>query len=120
MIEGLGIDIVKNKRIKEKKANHTFVERILSKEEYAIYQQLTLEKRQTEFLAGRFAGKEALFKAMKAGDKTLSYKDISILPDASNAPIIQCEQLKNKNTMISISHEEDDTVAVVIITSNEF
>lgn len=75
MIIGIGTDIVEIKRLKEKK--DVLSKRILSEKEYAQY--VTYEGvRQEEYLAGRFAAKEAVFKAI---DKDLVISQIEILND---------------------------------------
>ena len=64
MIVGIGIDIVELKRIRKiNKRQKKFVDRILTPFEKEIINRLT-EKRQIEFLAGRFAAKEAFAKAV--------------------------------------------------------
>ena len=69
-------------------------------------------------LAGRFAGKEAVMKALYShGLKPVPYKEIEILNDANGVPHIRIkinsyEKLKTK---ISLSHCEDKAIAFAII-----
>ncbi|HOO74216.1 MAG TPA: 4'-phosphopantetheinyl transferase superfamily protein, partial [Tepiditoga sp.] len=58
MILGIGCDIVKIDRI-----NEEISKKILSSEELKIYLKIDSEKRKKEYLAGRFAAKEAIIKA---------------------------------------------------------
>ncbi|HOI46215.1 MAG TPA: holo-ACP synthase [Bacilli bacterium] len=115
MIQSIGVDIVDNNRIKEQINNNAFIKRILSAKEYEVFESFSLEKRKIEYLAGRFASKEAIFKAIKVAEKTINYKDISILNDENQAPYVEFDYLKDKKIHISISHETNMTIAFVII-----
>ena len=77
MIIGTGIDLVSIERIQTIVGSHgsRFAEKILSPAE----QGLVPEKNPFEFIAGRFAAKEALMKAM--GDTLLGFTEIEILND---------------------------------------
>ncbi|WP_458415007.1 holo-ACP synthase [Schinkia sp. CFF1] len=114
MIKGIGIDIVEINRVR------TIIERqvklpkrILTEKEYRIFEALS-KGRQEEFLAGRFAAKEAYAKAKGTGiGKSLSFLDIEILPDTFGKP-----EVRNKDTEIvhvSISHSKEYAIAQVII-----
>ena len=59
----IGIDLVEHKDIYDK--SEAFIKRVLSEMEFAIYQKITNKKRQVEYIASRFASKEALLKAYK-------------------------------------------------------
>ena len=62
MITGIGLDLVEMKRIERLRQKQArFPQRILTEAELDVYLTLN-EKRQTEFLAGRFAAKEAYQK----------------------------------------------------------
>jgi holo-[acyl-carrier protein] synthase len=69
-----------------------------------------------QHLAGRFAAKEAVFKAL--GDMGLNWKDVQILNDRDGKP--SCVILGNKgrkvDVHISISHVKNYAVANAIIT----
>lgn len=117
MIIGLGVDIVEIERVRvayEKQSR--FPERILTEREYLIFLELK-GRRQIEFLAGRFAAKEAYSKACGTGiGKNLSWHDIEILKDKNGKPIIRS---KTENTaLLSISHSKNYAVANVIIQSS--
>lgn len=114
MIRGIGIDIVELHRVRtimERQAK--FSRRILTEKEYQIFEGLS-KNRQAEFLAGRFAAKEAYAKAKGTGfGKSLSFLDIEILPDRFGKP-----ELITKETEIvhvSISHSKEYAIAQVII-----
>lgn len=117
MIKGIGIDIVEIARIKEIVTRQPlFVERILTESEYDRY-QLLQGKRQVEFLAGRFAAKEAFVKAAGTGiSKKYSWHDIYIENEESGNPIISVKEVEDR-LHISISHSDEYAVAQVIIES---
>lgn len=104
---GIGIDIVENKRI-EKSISDYFLNFVLSKEELEIYNNKPSKKKQVEFLAGRFAVKEAIIKAM--ADVELPYRnELLVLNNDNGKPYVK---YKDYNILISISHEQNYTVAV--------
>ncbi|MFD2043856.1 holo-ACP synthase [Ornithinibacillus salinisoli] len=116
MIKGIGIDIIELSRIKESIQNNTkFVDRILTEKEKAFFMKLKSEKRKIEFLAGRFASKEAFAKATGTGIGKLSFKDIEILHDDQGAPTITVNGYTNYRIFISISHSNEFAVAQVIL-----
>ncbi len=107
MIKGIGVDIVKIERIS---ITDNFINKVLSNDEIKIFKTLKSVSRQKEFLAGRFAAKEAYFKALKTGIGPIALKDISILNGISGEPVIN-----QSNTHISISHEKEYAIAYVVI-----
>jgi len=116
MIKGMGIDIVELKRIEAIVTRQpTFVERILTEKEQRIYNQLNAKKRKQEFLAGRFAAKEAFSKANGTGIGKLSFLDMEILPNKDGAPILSATTLKGDKCFVSISHSDEYAIAQVII-----
>lgn len=114
MITGIGIDIVEIERIATLVNKHPkFVNRILTKREQHIYERLS-DKRQIEFLAGRFAAKEAFSKAVGTGiGKELSFLDIEIVTDQVGRPLII--QPVTEGVFLSISHSREYAVAQVVI-----
>ena len=64
MIKGIGIDIIEINRIEEMiKKQGKFPERILTSSELALFKTYS-GKRKAEFLAGRYAAKEAFSKSI--------------------------------------------------------
>ncbi|MFV0382366.1 MAG: holo-ACP synthase [Breznakia sp.] len=104
MIVGVGCDIVEIKRIV--KTKEAFAKRILTKREYALYKTYK-EERSVEFLAGRFAAKEAIVKAM---GQALLLSDIEILYK-NKKPVCKRE---GYNLHISIAHEKNYAIAYVV------
>lgn len=104
---GIGVDIVDMKRICniERLAKY-----VLSEDEYILFQNRV---RPLEFLAGRFAAKEAFLKAMHKGIGSVSFKSISILYEKeSGAPVLHYD---DKKFDVSISHDGDYAIAMVIV-----
>ncbi|WP_332698004.1 holo-ACP synthase [Halalkalibacter lacteus] len=117
MIIGIGIDIVELERI-EKVMKHQprFVKRILTTSEAKEFHQFSV-KRKVEFLAGRFAAKEAFVKAMGTGiSASYSWHDIEVRKEPNGRPILVVEGLR-ETIHLSISHSKTYAVAQVIIES---
>ncbi len=116
MIIGLGIDIVEIDRIKRllMEKEQQFLDKIFTQQEQKFIP--IRGHRKIEYIAGRFAGKEAVAKALGTGiGKALAWKDIEIIPLESGKPMVN---LKNKNSchiLISISHTSSLAMAEVII-----
>jgi len=111
MILGTGIDIVEIERKAVERWGDSFLKHILTPEEMKLACQF---KSPYQFYAGRFAAKEAIFKA--AGIPHLSWHDVSIINDADGKPVCHDHNKKLKNHLfISISHSRDYAVASAIV-----
>lgn len=105
MIQGIGLDIVEIERIQRaQKRNKRFATRILTQNERDIYESLATEKRRMEFLAGRFAAKEAVAKATGTGIGNLSFQHIYVGRQENGAPNVEVEGFENHIFLISITH----------------
>lgn len=113
MIKGIGIDIIELSRVQDMiDRQPKFIERILCENEKQKLAALS-GRRQAEFLAGRFAAKEAFSKANGTGiGKQLSFHDIEIDNDPLGKPFFAAPNVK---AHLSISHSRDYAVAQVII-----
>ncbi|RKL65105.1 holo-ACP synthase [Salipaludibacillus neizhouensis] len=119
MIIGTGIDIVEIQRIKDTyRRKPAFAKRILTNHEFETFASLS-EKRKIEFLAGRFAVKEAYSKALGCGiGKDLSFQDIEIRSEERGKPCIYArEKAKEQEVHVSITHTREYAAAQVIIES---
>jgi holo-[acyl-carrier protein] synthase len=118
MINGIGIDIIELSRIQSMLERKTkLIDRILTDKEKQKFDVLS-ERRQVEFLAGRFAAKEAFSKAMGTGiGKELSFLDIEIETDDLGKPVIVKPKV---HAHLSISHSRDYAVAQVVIETINF
>ncbi|ALC87673.1 MULTISPECIES: holo-ACP synthase [Bacillaceae] len=117
MITGIGLDITELHRVKSiKNKTNKFEERILTKKEIEQMQGLS-ENRQIEFLAGRFAAKEAFSKAKGTGiGKNCSFQDIEIIRETSGRPTLYFKG-KLVNGFVSITHTKEYAAAQVILES---
>lgn len=87
MIIGVGIDIVEIDRIAAAIARDTFVRRIFTPGEQ-VYCEGRGRQRAASYGA-RFAGKEALLKALGTGLSGGRWQDIEILPDTKGRPQVR-------------------------------
>jgi holo-[acyl-carrier protein] synthase len=120
MVEALGIDIIEVNRIKKalERWGKRFLERVYTPKELAY----CLKKRYPEgSLAGRFAAKEAVMKALGTGlSSGVSWKDIEIVNNKKGKPEVflygKIKKILGKGKiLISISHTKEDAIAQVII-----
>lgn len=118
-ITGLGMDAVELSRIEKIVAEpKTFLQKVLTPAELEKYSGLPT-KRKVEFLAGRFAAKEAYAKALGTGiGQHVSFQDIEVLNDAFGKPVLVCKRYDHK-TWVTITHTNHDAYAVVVLESNE-
>jgi holo-[acyl-carrier protein] synthase len=125
VIAGIGIDIIEVKRISEAIERHgeRFLRRIFTDVEI---EYCSARKTAALHYAGRFASKEAAFKAMGQGwTGNISWTEIEIHNEPSGKPQIvfygkALELIKSKNVttaVVSISHIEELATAVVVLES---
>lgn len=116
MIKGIGIDIVEIDRLNQSiKKQARLPERILTKNELERYTSFTKEQRKVEFLAGRFAAKEAAAKATGRGIGALSFQHIEVTSNEWGAPQLLIEGYEKEFIHVTISHSKHYAVAQVII-----
>ena len=113
MATRVGTDIVDINRVKKSidKFGNKYIERFLNKEEILIAKKV-------ETIAGFWASKEAISKALGCGiGKELSFVDIEIKKNSDNAPFFELKSNKWDiiDSSISISHDGNFAIAVVII-----
>ena len=113
MSRQIGVDIVELEEIKEKLSDR-FVHRILSEEELERYYAIKNTERRLQYLAGRFAAKEAYTKVYKKFEEPLNFVDVKVLNDELGAPYIISKYKPDDVLSISISHSRNYAVAVVI------
>lgn len=104
MVKGLGIDLVEMVRIAKAMRNPRFVLRILTPRERL--QALTVE-----YVAGRWAAKEAIAKAWP---QALNWHDVEILSAPTGQPVAYIRG-KSEGILISITHERTHAAAVAIV-----
>lgn len=119
MIASVGLDIVEIARIEKdvQRFGARFVERILGPKELDLYNK---RKDQTLFLAGRFAAKEAVVKAL---GRYLTARpplhQLQIINDDSGQPRLELPddvkaKLNGARCLLSITHERNYAAAVAI------
>jgi len=121
MIFGIGIDIVQVKRMKRWLDTPGLTERYFHQDE--LPSSLANGERAAQSLAGRFAAKEAFGKALGTGLAGIDLKDIIVVNNRNGKPDIRVTgtalaalvQSGADKTHLSISHEKDNAVAMVIL-----
>ena len=113
MIIGVGVDLVEISRFEELRLNDDFITRIFSHSEKNL---------EVQSLAGHFAAREALYKALP--NKTLfRLRDIEIINRIDGKPefVFDNDLLKFfilNNVHLTISHSREHAIAMVVIESN--
>ena len=113
----IGTDITQIKRIERllEKFGDTFKIKFLNHEEIML-------AKKTESIAGFWAAKEAIAKALGCGiGSELSFHDINITKNLKGAPLFELsteaqKTHKIKSSSLSISHDGGFAIAVVAIT----
>ena len=125
-ILGIGVDVIKNKRIQTLINNKRFINRTFGKNEVKFSKKFS---NKTNYFAKRFAAKEAFAKSLGTGFRNdLNFKDIEILNDKIGKPfyfktkkvnniISKKFKVKNYDLFLSISDEKDYSVAFTILQS---
>lgn len=103
----IGIDLVEIKRIV---LTPRFINRVLSIKEIEL---LSSRIDQKQFLAGRFAAKEAFLKAHHKSLFEIPLNEIEVLNNSDGSPYILYCGVRYEN--VSISHEKNYAVSVVEI-----
>ena len=123
-ILGIGVDIVKNKRIQSLIKNRNFIKRTFGTKELK-FSKVKINK--TNYFAKRFAAKEAFSKCFGTGIRgDLSFKDIEILNDKMGKPFFYKSKkidqivkkkfkIKKYDLLLSLSDEEDHSIAFTIL-----
>lgn len=123
MIYGIGTDVVEVKRIKKSFFKHgeAFAKKILTSQELLTYKKTKVKE---NFLARRFAAKEAFAKALGTGMRSpVNFKSIEVIHDALGKPKIKTlpeltlliKKHAIKHCHLSISDEKNIAVAFVIL-----
>jgi len=122
-LQGLGVDIVETGRIRKIIDNQgdRFLERYFTAGEIEYCRR---KARSFDCFAGRFASKEAVYKALRLKwVKGFRWKDIEILPRKQDAPKImltgrareRARELGIGEIILSISHCREYAIAVAAV-----
>ncbi|UCG84628.1 MAG: holo-ACP synthase [Dehalococcoidia bacterium] len=114
----VGVDIIEIDRVRDviDRWGQRFLGRIYTKAELDFCRGRVPE------LAVRFAGKEAVMKALGTGRRGVSWRDIEILSDRRRAPLVflhgrarrRARKLGLDEIAISLSHSRNYAVASVV------
>ena len=113
-MENVGIDIVEIARVKKAIQNERFVKKVLSEDEIEKYNSFSAN-RQVEFIAGRFAAKEAIIKCL-SDHEIPSMSILNIVNSETGKPMIK---YKDYRILLSISHEKEYAVAIAMLEENK-
>ena len=117
-MHGIGIDIIEIARIERAIARWggSFLHRIYTELELKLYGN------KPSSLAARFAGKEAVIKALGTRARGIGWREIEILSDSSGKPLVhlygkaqnQARDLGTDSITISLSHSREYAIALAI------
>lgn len=118
MILRTGVDLIELDRVEEVVRRHGahYLERVYTAAE------LAQSHRNAQYLAGRFAAKEAVAKALGTGIGEIGWQEIEVLGDGQNAPSVRltgkaqvkAAALGLTEWSVSISHSSTHAVAFAV------
>ena len=113
---GIGVDIETIGRFRklDKINDNLFLNKVFTKKEIDY---CFSKKDPARHLAARYAGKEAIFKALSnIGKPNSDYKDAEIFNNKEGVPIVKmnCVEGNNLRVYISLSHSGDKAIAFAI------
>ena len=113
----IGIDIIEIARIEEAASRwgEAFLHRVYTESELELYHD------KSPSLAARFAGKEAVIKALEPQTERISLREIEILSDSGGKPSVhlygkarrRAESLGLAELTISLAHSKEYAIAFV-------
>jgi len=120
MIIGIGTDIIEINRIENAvKRTESFIDKVFTWREKEYFKSKNFR---AEVIAGNFAAKEAVSKALGTGFRGFGLLDIEILRDDKGKPIVILNEkiykmlsFANVNMHISISHSRENAIAYAVM-----
>ena len=125
MIIGIGVDIIEIERVRQAiQNNKNFLSKLFTEREIDYF---ISRKMNSEVIAGNFAAKEAVSKALGTGMRGFSFKDIEILRNELGKPevilhnganLIGNKLVENNNSLrvhLSISHNNSSAIAYSVL-----
>ena len=119
MIIGIGTDIIEIDRIERAiKKNNGFLNKIFTFREIEMFKEKSMR---SEVIAGNFAAKEAISKALGTGFRGFSLIDVEILRDELGKPIAYLSDNIKDNIAteyrlnVSISHNRTSAIAFAVL-----
>jgi len=114
----IGVDIIEIGRVRRavERWGERFLKRVYTEAE------LSLCRGDSSSLAARFAGKEAVWKALGTRERGIGWRDIEVLAEPNGRPVVNlhrrardyAEELGLTGMAISLSHSRDYAVAFVV------
>ncbi|EGS9998825.1 holo-ACP synthase [Clostridium perfringens] len=125
MIIGIGVDIIEIERVRQAiQNNKKFLSKLFTERELDYFISRNMN---SEVIAGNFAAKEAVSKALGTGIRGFSFKDIEILRNELGKPevilhnganLIGNKLVGNNNSLrvhLSISHNNSSAIAYSVL-----
>lgn len=121
MIKGIGIDIIEVHRIRHAiMKNNGFIDRVFTENEKQIFEE---KNYLPHTVAGFFAAKEAVAKALGTGIRNMQWRDIEILKDHLGKPYVKLHNnakdlaysMNIDKILISISHSKENAIAQAMV-----
>ncbi|EGT5618212.1 TPA: holo-ACP synthase [Clostridium perfringens] len=125
MIIGIGVDIIEIERVRQAVQNNKkFLSKLFTEREIDYFISRNMN---SEVIAGNFAAKEAVSKALGTGIRGFSFKDIEILRNELGKPevilhnganLIGNKLVGNNNSLrvhLSISHNNSSAIAYSVL-----
>ncbi|WP_288678772.1 holo-ACP synthase [uncultured Clostridium sp.] len=125
MIIGIGVDIIEIERVRQAiRNNKNFLSKLFTEREIDYFISRNMN---SEVIAGNFAAKEAVSKALGTGMRGFSFKDIEILRNELGKPevilhnganLIGNKLFENNNSLrvhLSISHNNSSAIAYSVL-----
>lgn len=125
MIIGIGVDIIEIERVRQAiRNNKNFLSKLFTEREIDYFISRNMN---SEVIAGNFAAKEAVSKALGTGMRVFSFKDIEILRNELGKPevilhnganLIGNKLVENNNSLrvhLSISHNNSSAIAYSVL-----
>ncbi|MBM6860818.1 holo-ACP synthase [Clostridium saudiense] len=119
MILGVGTDIIEIERIKKAiEKTPKFLEKTFTEKEIELFKSKAMK---VESIAGNFAAKEAISKAIGRGFRGFSLNDLEILRDELGKPIVNISDkikgfLEYEEVIFHISISHNKTCAIAFVT----
>jgi len=112
-----GVDLIEIERLERviERYGERFTQRVFTHQELA-------EAKNIASLAGRFAAKEAVSKALGTGIGAVTWQEIEILRGPQREPVLRlqgaaaklAQELDLREWSVSLSHTEDYAIAMVV------
>lgn len=114
MILGIGIDLVQLRDIFTGTVEH-YKELILNEEEIKLCENIPSIEGQAMFIAGRYAAKEAIFKALRKYNKNLNYHDFAVLNKKDGYTYVETNYPLEGTIHLTMTHTDEYALAYVVI-----